>query len=191
MIGMQLAVPAHADIYAGINDDGVAAFTDRPQAGYSFFMRTEDLPRNSAARQQSNGGFRLGMQRYAATIEQVAAEQNLAPELLHAVVQVESGYNAHAVSSRGAVGLMQLMPATARRLGVADRRDPLANLRGGARYLRDLLGLFGGDLPLALAAYNAGEAAVLRHDRRIPPFSETIAYVNAVQRRYDSLAGRL
>lgn len=190
MTGMQFAVSAHADVYQGWHDDGVPAFTDRPQAGYAFFLGTEDLPTTSPARQQSNHGFRSGMQRYSGHIAQVAAEHDLAPELLHAVIQVESGYNANAISPKGAVGLMQLMPATARRLGVTDRRNPLANLRGGARYLRDLIGLFGGDLPLALAAYNAGEAAVLRHARRIPPFSETIAYVRAVQRRYELLTGR-
>ncbi len=121
----------------------------------------------------------------------MAAEHDLAPELLHAVIQVESGYNPNAVSPKGAVGLMQLMPATARRLGVVDSRDPLANLRGGARYLRNLIRLFDGDLQLALAAYNAGEAAVQRHARNIPPYAETIAYVEAVQRRYQALLGRL
>jgi soluble lytic murein transglycosylase-like protein len=191
MVGMQYAVLAHADIYLGWHDEGVPAFSDRPQAGYAFFLGTEDLPKTTPARQQSHQGYRIGMQRYSGHIAQVAAEHGLAPELLHAVIQVESGYDANAVSPKGAVGLMQLMPATALRFGVADPRDPLANLRGGARYLRNLIGLFGGDLSLALAAYNAGEAAVLRHARRIPPFSETMAYVRAVQRRYDQLSGRL
>lgn len=190
MLGMQFAVSAHADVFLGWHDEGVPAFTDRPQAGYIFFLGTEDLPTTSPARRQSNHGFRNGMQRYSNHIAQVAAEHNLAPELLHAVIQVESGYNANAVSPKGAVGLMQLMPATARRLGVTDRRDPLANLQGGARYLRNLIGLFNGDLQLALAAYNAGEAAVQRHARNIPPYAETIAYVKAVLRRYQALLGR-
>jgi soluble lytic murein transglycosylase-like protein len=183
-------VLAHADVYLGWHDDGVPTFTDRPQAGFSLFLGTDDLPNASPARRQSNHGFRAGMQRFSGHIAQVAAEHDLAPELLHAVIQVESGYNANAVSPKGAVGLMQLMPATARRLGVSDRRDPLANMRGGARYLRNLIGLFNGDLQLALAAYNAGEAAVQRHARNIPPYVETIAYVKAVLRRYQALLGR-
>jgi soluble lytic murein transglycosylase-like protein len=187
---LQFATHAHADVYLGWSSDEVPVYSDRPQTGFVFFLGTEDLPTASPARRQPGNAYHAGMQRYSPHIAQVAAEYGLAPELLHAVVQVESGYNAQAVSPKGAVGLMQLMPATARRLGVADRRDPLANLRGGARYLRNLIGLFSGDLSLALAAYNAGEAAVQRHARRIPPYAETIAYVRAVQRRYELLTGR-
>ncbi len=186
----QLASSAHADIYRGWHEDGVPAYSDRPQAGFTFFLGTDDLPQSSAARQQTSTAFHSGMRRFASEIRQVAAEHDLAPELLHAVIQVESGYNPRAVSPKGAIGLMQLMPATARRLGVADRQDPLANLRGGARYLRNLIGLFGGDLSLALAAYNAGEGAVRAHDLRIPPYPETIAYVAAVMRRYEALVGK-
>ncbi len=187
---MQLAFPAHADVYQGWLDGDVPIFTDRPQPGFVLLFSTADLPTTSPARRQSNHGFRVGMQRHSGHIAKVAAEHGLAPELLHAVIQVESGYNANAVSPKGAVGLMQLMPATARRLGVADRHDPLANLRGGARYLRNLISLFGGDLSLALAAYNAGEGAVRAHALRIPPYPETIAYVAAVMRRYEALLGK-
>jgi len=100
--------------------------------------------------------------------------------LLHAVIWVESAYNPRAVSSRGAGGLMQLMPETARRYGVRDLFDPAENLRAGAQYLADLLRMFNNDLRLALAAYNAGEAAVQRFGNRIPPFPETLAYVPKV-----------
>lgn len=130
------------------------------------------------------------MRRHSQQIELAAAEQGLDPALLHAVVQVESGYNAQAVSPRGATGLMQLMPATARQLGIGDARDPAANLRGGARHLHRLMVSFG-DLPLALAAYNAGEAAVRRHGMRIPPYAETLVYVPAVLRRYEWLKGKI
>lgn len=121
-------------------------------------------------------------QQLAPLIRAVAREQDLAPQLLHAVIAVESGFDANAVSRKGAMGLMQLMPATARRFNVADPFDPRQNLAGGASYLKWLLGRFGGDLQLALAAYNAGENAVVRAGLQIPPFEETRAYVPRVLR---------
>jgi soluble lytic murein transglycosylase-like protein len=126
-------------------------------------------------------------ERYRDEVEQAARESGLDGALLHAVIAVESGHLAHAVSPKGALGLMQLMPLTARRFGVANAYDALQNVRGGARYLRYLLDSFGGDLALALAAYNAGEHTVLRYGRRVPPFRETIDYVRKVQDRYEAL----
>jgi soluble lytic murein transglycosylase-like protein len=119
---------------------------------------------------------------YDAQIERAARESGLSPELIRAVVQVESGFDPLAVSPKGAQGLMQLMPATAARYGVADAFDPLENLLGGARHLRDLLREFDGDLSLALAAYNSGAGAVRRHGG-IPAYRETRDYVKKVQRR--------
>lgn len=104
----------------------------------------------------------------------------MSPQLLHAVIEVESGYHSRAVSPKGAKGLMQLMPATALRFGVQDAFDPQQNIRGGALYLKWLLEYFRGDLRLALAAYNAGEAAVVKAGYRIPPIAETISYVPKV-----------
>jgi len=104
--------------------------------------------------------------------------------LLRAVVHVESGFNPLARSHAGAAGLMQLMPATAQRYGVRDRHDVAQNIEGGTRYLKDLLKMFKGDISLALAAYNAGEGAVQKYGNRIPPYSETRAYVPAVLARY-------
>jgi soluble lytic murein transglycosylase-like protein len=117
---------------------------------------------------------------YRAIIDQVAREVAMSPQLLHAVIQVESGYQAHARSPKGAQGLMQLMPATAERFGVRDAFDPRQNIRGGALYLKWLLEYFRGDLRLALAAYNAGEAAVVKAGYRIPPIAETRDYVPKV-----------
>ncbi len=122
-----------------------------------------------------------------AAVERVAGEQSLPPELLHSVIQVESNYNPNAVSPKGAQGLMQLIPATARRFGVADAFDPLENIRGGAAYLKYLLGLYGGNYTLALAAYNAGEGAVARYGD-VPPFPETSDYLKQVA---DRLAARM
>ncbi|MGD0498944.1 MAG: lytic transglycosylase domain-containing protein [Bryobacteraceae bacterium] len=115
------------------------------------------------------------------TVERIAAEQSVPPELIHSVIQIESGYNPYAVSPKGALGLMQLIPSTARRFGVADVFDPAENIQGGARYLKYLLDLYRGNRVLALAAYNAGEGAVARYGD-VPPFPETRHYVSAVGR---------
>jgi soluble lytic murein transglycosylase-like protein len=120
-------------------------------------------------------------------VRNAASIHRLTPELLHAVITTESAYVVRAVSPRGALGLMQLMPATAREYGVTDAFDPQQNIDAGARHLRRLLDQFDNDTSLALAAYNAGAAAVLRHGRRIPPFAETTAYVPRVLRTLDRL----
>jgi hypothetical protein len=113
-----------------------------------------------------------------------ARKHGLEPELVLAVVGVESAFRPKAVSSKGAQGLMQLMPGTAASLGVADALDPAQNLDGGVRHLGSLLTLYGGDVSRALAAYNAGEGAVARHGG-IPPFKETREYVKKVLERYE------
>jgi len=124
----------------------------------------------------------------ARLVDAVAQSHGIEPALLLAVISAESGFRARAISPKGAQGLMQLMPATARRLGVRDPFDPEQNVRGGARYLNELLRLFDNDLRLALAAYNAGEDAVMRHGRAIPPYPETRQYVARVLSRYDTLS---
>jgi soluble lytic murein transglycosylase-like protein len=121
---------------------------------------------------------------YREHVAQAARELRLDEALIEAVIAVESAFSPSAVSPKGAVGLMQLMPQTARRFGALDAFDPAQNIRAGARYLRYLLDLFGGDLELALAAYNAGEGAVRRNGARVPPFRETVEYVRKVRARY-------
>ena len=113
-------------------------------------------------------------------IQKVAKETSMSPQLLHAVIAVESGYDAKAVSRKGAQGLMQLMPKTAQRFGVRNALDPLENVRGGALYLKWLLDYFDGNLRLALAGYNAGENEVVRAGYKIPANRETLNYVPKV-----------
>lgn len=113
-------------------------------------------------------------------IDSVAGTVNVAPRLIHAVIAAESNYDPKAVSPRGAIGLMQLLPATARRFGIDDPFVPRDNVFAGASYLKWLMGYFGGDIELVLAAYNAGEQAVVRAGRKVPQYPETQAYVRRI-----------
>jgi soluble lytic murein transglycosylase-like protein len=113
-----------------------------------------------------------------------ANETAIEPALIHAVIATESKHNARAKSNKGALGLMQLMPATARRFHVKDRNDPKQNILAGSKYLRELLNLYQGDLTLTLAAYNAGPGAVQKYSNRIPPYKETMRYVPKVLKYY-------
>jgi soluble lytic murein transglycosylase-like protein len=126
-------------------------------------------------------------ERYERFIEESARAVDVDSQLLRAVIVVESAFDERAISSRGACGLMQLMPVTARRYGARDAFNPGQNIRAGARYLRDLIDRYDNDLELVLAAYNAGEEAVERYGRTIPPFSETRAYVPRVLGAYTAL----
>ncbi|MGR9088332.1 MAG: lytic transglycosylase domain-containing protein [Gammaproteobacteria bacterium] len=141
-------------------------------------------PRSAANRAGSrkpySGVNRKGPKKYDRLVAEAADKHQVDPRLVHAVIQAESAYNEQAVSSAGAAGLMQLMPGTARQYGVSDRFDPYQNIDGGTRYLKHLVVLFNEDLNLALAAYNAGENAVIRHHNRIPPYAETQHYVKEV-----------
>jgi soluble lytic murein transglycosylase-like protein len=131
----------------------------------------------------------IANQPYAALVSAAATANQLPAALLHAVIREESRYNADATSAKGAGGLMQLMPDTARELGVTDVYDPKANIQGGARYLKRLMTLFDNDISLAVAAYNAGPQAVLSRGGVIPPFAETQRYVPSVLRQYRRLQG--
>jgi len=122
--------------------------------------------------------------RFAAIIDRVARKHRLDPHLVHAVISAESAYNPQAVSSAGAMGLMQLIPATADRFGVKNAFDPESNINGGAQYLRWLLDRFK-NVNLALAGYNAGEGAVQKYGNSIPPYKETQTYVKRVMQFYN------
>jgi soluble lytic murein transglycosylase-like protein len=154
----------------------------RADAASGRLVRKIVAPAGQARR---DAGFWRRQARVDELVEQAAAQYGVDPLLVHAVIEVESSYNPFAVSPKGATGLMQLMEATARRLGVANRFAPQQNIDAGVRYLKYLQGLFP-DERLALAAYNAGEGAVIRHNR-IPPYEETRTYVERVRRRYEEL----
>jgi hypothetical protein len=123
----------------------------------------------------------------ASTVDRIASEQALPAELIHSVIQTESNYNPFAISPKGALGIMQLVPETARRFGVSNAFNAEENIQGGAKYLKYLLDLYHGDYPLALAAYNAGEGAVARHGG-VPPYPETRNYINTVLSRKSAYA---
>jgi Transglycosylase SLT domain len=118
------------------------------------------------------------------TVERIARQNQLSPRLIHSVIQAESNYDPNAISPKGALGLMQLIPSTAQRFGVSDVFDPADNIQGGARYLKYLLDLYQGDHTLALAAYNAGEGAVARYGG-VPPYPETWNYVAKIEKRLE------
>src|SRR5574337_422698 len=167
------AGPALAEIYYRIDENGIAHFTNTPTTPQHRLLQPEVLPSTS----------RLTAANMSELIEALAAEYELDPALIRAVIQVESNFNRKAVSRKGAQGLMQLMPATVWRFSVGDVYNPHENIGAGARYLRQLLDLFHGDLALALAAYNAGENAVLRY-KGVPPYAETRDYVTKVLSLY-------
>lgn len=182
-MGLAVSGPSAAlEIYRYVDSSGRVHLTDRPpHDGYHLFQNDGKKLR----RQRIN--FRdkdYNRKRFAQRISKIAHQYQVPEALIHAVIDTESAYDPNAVSRAGAVGLMQLMPATAKRYGVSDRRDPTANLVGGTRYLRDLLLLFDTNLELVLAGYNAGENAVKKYGNRIPPFPETQSYVRKVLKLY-------
>jgi len=174
---------SQAAIYRYIDPNGRLVLTDTPKhGGYVRLVKTERgwVPQQRYTLDTEN------KKALSPHIKRAANRHKLPYHLIHAVIRAESGYNAHAVSHAGAQGLMQLMPATAQRFGVKDPFNPRDNINGGSKYLSYLIKLFKGDYKLALAAYNAGENAVIRYGNRIPPYKETQNYVRKVLRFYQS-----
>ena len=186
LVGMGCAIVSTAQaadpIEAYLDSSGRVVFvnqarvapTPRKAASSASQYRTADSPNLSS---------KLGRPSLDRVIQQSASRHQVDPDLVRAIVRVESNFDPYAVSLRGAQGLMQLIPATAQRFGVRDAFDPRANLEGGVRYLRYLIDLYGGDLELALAAYNAGENAVSRYNG-VPPYRETRNYLRKISRIY-------
>ncbi len=178
---------ARPRIYSFVDADGVRHFTDVPDNNrYRLLVLSpDDL---TASGERYNPALLARAAQYDSIIEKAAISAAVEPNLLRAVIVVESGFNSRALSKRGAVGLMQLMPATASRFGVSNPYDPKENVHAGARYLKFLMNRFGQNVRLALAAYNAGEDAVERNGWQIPPFTETMAYVPKVLKIYRILS---
>ncbi|MEC5384412.1 lytic transglycosylase domain-containing protein [Uliginosibacterium sp. H3] len=171
---------ASADIYTFIDDNGVPNFSDRktdPRA--TLFWRDPNGPKGISMDWRPDV-LRRPPAAMRPDIDAIASVYGLEPALLAALISVESRYNPRARSPKGAMGLTQLMPATAQRYGVKNAYDVKQNLHGGARYLSDLLVMFNNDVHLALAAFNAGEGAVMKYGRKIPPYAETQRYVPQV-----------
>ena len=186
------AALAAGDVWSFEDGDGVTHFSNVPDnPRYRLLVKgPERVAGDSGPARAKPTRLRsliIGELPFAAMVAAAASEQRLDPALLHAIIHVESRHNPAALSHRGAVGLMQVLPATARRMGIERIDTPAANIDAGARYLRFLLDIFERDVPLALAAYNAGENAVLRFGRQIPPYPETRAYVPAVIAAYQQL----
>jgi len=200
---------AQADLWAYVDPQGRSHLADRQvDARYKLFFKGETTldVRNRANAERAQARAALAgtslyrnltdetlVRRYAPLIERYAHANRLDAALVTAIIAVESAFDPHAVSPKGAVGLMQILPATAERYGlapdarqtVADKlRDPGTSLRIGTRYFADLLARYDGGLPLALAAYNAGEGSVAAHDNSVPPFGETRDFVRLVQQAY-------
>jgi soluble lytic murein transglycosylase-like protein len=169
-------VAADAQIYAWRDTNGTLVLSDRKLTDGAMTYAVPDAVAVRVTTPVTPGRGQV----FDSLVQEHASRHAIRPELVRAVIQVESGFNPQARSPKGAMGLMQLMPATAAQLGVENPFDPAENIRGGTAYLRQLLDRFDGDEELALAAYNAGPGAVDRYGRRIPPYRETRDYVKKV-----------
>ena len=173
------ALTGRGDIYKYVDPEGVVHLTNVPTENnvpYVLVMKEKRVILQ----------LKGDVTRYDELIAKASDKYRIDSTLIKAIIKAESNYNHRAVSSKGAQGLMQLMPSTSATLQVKDSFHPENNIDGGVRYLRYLMNLFNGNLPLVLAAYNAGENAVLRHNYRIPPYQETQSYVRRVLRHLDS-----
>src|SRR3954463_9672952 len=181
VVAAAVAVPAHAQIYTWRDEQGNLVLSDTKPAArpelHTFAVPEAPAVRTTRAVVTED---RDHARQYQGLIEQHAQSNGVRAELVRAVMQVESAFNQYARSPKGALGLMQLMPATIRQFGVRNPFNPGENIRAGVAYLRQLLDRYGNDERLALAAYNAGPGAVDRHGTTVPPYRETQNYVGRI-----------
>ena len=187
LLGSLGAGTSRADVYSYTDAQGIAHFSNVPSDARYRLLIGSPAPPDATVHAGKVVNWAAKSSAYDSIIETAAVANTVHPALIRALIVVESGFNPRAVSKRGAVGLMQLRPETARRYGVSDRYDPGENIRAGTHYLSDLMALFGSNTELALAAYNAGEGAVARYGGHIPPFKETLNYVPSVLKVYRAL----
>jgi soluble lytic murein transglycosylase-like protein len=184
-IALVCSVDCRADVFSYTDAQGVVHFSNVPADGrYRLLIASPERRAGPSKNWLTKSAI------YDSLIENAAIANTVNPALIRALIVVESGFNPRAVSKRGAIGLMQLRPETARRYGVSNIYDPGQNIRAGTRYLSDLMTLYDSDTELALAAYNAGEAAVARYGGHIPPFKETLEYVPSVLKIYHALVAQ-
>ena len=177
------------EIYVYKDAGGHVHLTDRPPHD-GFQKITSRQWMHKPMRSLDTGSFAKNRKRYSSLVSKSARHYRVDRSLLDALITAESAYDPKAVSKAGAVGLMQLMPGTAKRYGISDRYNPEANVDAGTRYLKDLLLQFN-NTELALAAYNAGENNVIRYGHKIPPFKETRRYVKKVMYYWDQYRSAL
>jgi soluble lytic murein transglycosylase-like protein len=181
---------AFADIYIDTGTEEEISLSNIADGEHFNILVADETPTKLAPETTSIATTQPVHMPYSDAVLTASRESSLDPALLHAVIAVESRHNPNAISPRGAMGLMQLMPITARRFNVSNPHDPSQNIRAGAAYLHELQQMFKGDLNLALAAYNAGPGAVLRYGSRIPPFIETERYVPKVLQLYRQFSSK-
>jgi hypothetical protein len=179
-------LPSGAQTYYEKNKDGVIFITNIPPKEKGYKRIKIPWQTLGFSRHRSPGSYKYS-NNFDYHINERASDSGIDPRLIKAIIKVESNFNPRAVSPKGAMGLMQLMPETARRNGVGNPYDPAENIKGGVRYFKKLTRMFKGDLRLALAGYNAGEDAVVEYGYRIPPYQETINYVDKVLAHYNFL----
>jgi soluble lytic murein transglycosylase-like protein len=181
----------YADIYQTNQSDGTVYFTNKPASGSRLVMVEKKPDRKKAAKTEAKTAVLVKKSRhagnYSSIVEEKSKKHNVDPKLVKAVISAESGWNPSAVSPKGAVGIMQLMPGTASDMGVDNRYNPEQNIEGGIKYLRYLLDKFNGNMTLALAAYNAGPTRVERA-QGVPAIPETVNYVKRVMNTYSGTA---
>ena len=173
---------SYADFYSYVDQKGVHHYTNIPPTDKKYKLKW----RTKKASVKPNGIYNYPKS-YEEDILRAAKQHDVDPDLVKAVIKVESNFNSSAISRKGAMGIMQLMPDTAEGYSVDNPFNPKENIDGGTKYLKKLIEMFGGDLKLALAAYNAGENAVIKYGFRIPPYNETIDYVEKVLMHYNNL----
>lgn len=181
---MESPALANEIVYLAYSQDGVPHFSNYPIGDNPIaFLREPPVPL-AIARRGVSDTRKQKRDQLIPLIRQTAEIHSMDPALLTALIDVESGFEPTAVSPKGAIGLMQLIPKTASQYGLSEPYDPIRNLDAGTRYLKDLLALHNGNVALAIAAYNAGQGSVSRHKRRIPPYDETLLYVPRVLSKF-------